>query len=79
MLFTDGYEPFGGLVTLVAGSVAVADTKITANSIIECGTQSPAGTVGAPFVGVVTAGTGFTLKSTSGTDTSVLWYRVRKY
>ena len=79
MLFTDAYEPFGGTATLVAGTKAVADTKITANSVIECGVLTPGGAVGAPFVASKTAGTGFTLTSTSATDTSVVWYRVRKY
>lgn len=79
MKFTDAYEPYGGTAVLVAGTVTVADTKIKAGSVIEVGVLTPGGTQGAPFVSTKTAGTSFVLQSTSTTDTSTLWYRVRIY
>ena len=77
--FTDAYEPYTGTATLSSGSVTVSDTRITANSVIDVGVLTPGGTQGAPFVSTKTAGTSVVLKSTSGSDTSVLWYRVRKW
>jgi hypothetical protein len=61
-----------GFVTLVAGTVTVADIAVTANTTIAIASKTPAGTVGAPYVFSKTAGTGYTIKSTSSTDTSVL-------
>ena len=78
-LFTDGYALPYATTTLVAGTKAVADTNVTANSIIECGTFTPGGTPGGLFLSAKTAGTGFTITSSSATDTSVVWYRVRAY
>lgn len=80
-----------GIVTLsVAGSgssvatvtlngatpVTVADTAITANSIVIFTLKTVGGTVGAyPSIKTITAGTGFTVEGTSG-DTSVYNYLV---
>lgn len=63
-----------GTATLVAGTVTVANTSVSNNTRIFVGQHTPGGTVGAPFVSSVTAGTGFTIKSTSSTDTSVVSY-----
>ena len=72
--------PLGsGLATLVGGTVAVADAKITATSRIRLTTLTPGGTVGTPYVASRTAGTGFTITSTSGTDTSTVFYEVVTY
>lgn len=68
-----------GTAVLVAGTKAVADTKITASSRINLFVQTPAGTQGAPFISALTAATGFTIKSTSATDTSTIAYEVEAY
>lgn len=65
--------------TLTAGTVTVADTKITANSRILVSVLVPGGTVGTPYVAARTAGTGFTITSTSGADTSVILYDILSY
>lgn len=63
-----------GTATLVAGSVTVSNTSITATTRIFVGTVTPGGTPGALFVQAVTVGTSFQIKSTSSTDTSVVSY-----
>lgn len=65
-----------GTATLTAGTVTISDAKIKSTSHIECGTLTAGGTQGAVFASTKTAGTSFVLKSTSSTDTSVVWYRV---
>lgn len=63
-----------GLATLAAGTVVVSTTAVTANSRIFLTEQSTGGTPGAVRVSARTAGTSFTITSTSGTDTStVAW------
>lgn len=76
--FEDIYED-RQTATLAAGTVSVADTATTANSIIEVGVLTGGGTQGAIYLGAKTAGTGFAVKSTSGTDTSVVWYKIVQY
>lgn len=61
----------GTTAAMTAGSVTVSTTAVTANSVIVASLKTAGGTVGAPFVGTITPGTSFVLKSTSGTDTSV--------
>jgi len=68
-----------GTATLAAGTVTVADTAITANSVIRLATRTPGGTQGSPYISALTAGTGFTITSTSNTDTSVIEYEVVRY
>jgi hypothetical protein len=58
--------------TLTDGTVAVTDEAITANSQIYVGAVTPAGTPGALYVASKTAGAGYTITSTSATDTSVV-------
>jgi Right handed beta helix region len=67
-----------GTATLVGGTVTVANTSVTANSQIRLASQTPGGTPGALWVNAVTAGTSFVIKSTSGTDTSVVAYRIEE-
>lgn len=63
-----------GLATLSAGTVTVNTTKVTANSRIFLTAQSSGAAPGALRVSARTAGTSFTITSTSGTDTStVAW------
>lgn len=62
-----------GSATLVGGTVSVAMASISASAIVLLTEQSATPlAVGA----VVTAGTGFTITSTSNTDTSVVCYLV---
>lgn len=68
-----------GTAVLSAGTIAVANAAITAASKIHVFVQAPGGTVGAPFVSVITAGTGFTIASTSSTDTSTIAYEIESY
>lgn len=63
-----------GTATLVAGAVVVANTTITASSVIQLTVQS-LGTVADPKAVAVTArsnGVSFTIRSADATDTSVV-------
>lgn len=64
----------GGTFTANSGSaVTVANTAITANSVVLFGLKTAGGTPAAPFMVTVTPGTGFTVNS-GGSDTSVYNY-----
>lgn len=65
-----------GTATLVAGTVTVANTTVTASSRIFVDINTPGGTVGAVYVSARTAGTSFTITSTSSADTSVVAYEI---
>lgn len=63
-----------GVATLSAGTVTVSTTAVTANSRIFLTAQTSGAAPGALRVSARTAGTSFTITSTSGTDTSqVAW------
>lgn len=63
-----------GLAVLVGGTKVVSTTKVAANSRIFLATNVPGGTPGWLQVSARTAGTSFTILSSSGTDTSsVAW------
>ncbi|MFJ8041220.1 hypothetical protein ACIRBX_12010 [Kitasatospora sp. NPDC096147] len=63
-----------GTTALAAGTATVTTTAITATSRVFLTAQTPGGTPGALYVQTRTAGTSFTVKSTSSTDTStVAW------
>ncbi|HEY6022290.1 MAG TPA: hypothetical protein VIY48_21265 [Candidatus Paceibacterota bacterium] len=68
-----------GVATLAAGTVVVADTNITANSVIRVANKTIGGTPGAPYISARTPGTSFAITSTSGTDTSVIQYDIISY
>lgn len=68
-----------GEVTLVAGTVTVANANITSTSRIVPEQITPGGTPGALFVSAKVGGTSFTIKSTSATDTSVVLYKIKSY
>jgi len=72
----EGTNAKQGTATLVAGTVTVNDTAVTSNSRIFLTTQSPGGTVGTPYVSARTAGTSFTITSTSSSDTSTIGYEI---
>lgn len=70
----EGTNATMGKATLVAGTVTVTTTKVTANSRIFLTNQNGSGTVGTPYVSSRTAATSFVITSTSGTDTSdIAW------
>ena len=60
---------------MTAGAVTVATTAVTANSIILYAVVTPGGTVGT-YTLTKTAGTSFTITSTSGTETSTFNYEI---
>lgn len=62
----------GTTAAMTAGTIAVTTTAVTANSVIVLSQKTIGGTPGALFVSAVTAGSGFTIKSTSSTDTSTV-------
>jgi hypothetical protein len=66
-----------GTATLAAGTVTVANTSVTANTIILLGGNAPVtANAGALYVSSVTPGTGFTVKSTNAADTSKFGYHL---
>ncbi|MGW2795186.1 hypothetical protein ACWC9H_35415 [Streptomyces sp. NPDC001251] len=68
----EGTNAMMGSATLVAGTVVVNTTKVTANSRIILTAQTSGAAPGALRVSARTAGTSFTITSTSGTDTSLV-------
>lgn len=68
-----------GTATLVAGTVTVSDTSITANSVIRLGGKTIGGTPGALYVSARSAGASFDITSTNGADTSVVQYWIDAY
>jgi hypothetical protein len=72
----EGTDAKMGVATLVAGTVTVANTSVTANSRIFLTSQSDGGTPGWVRVSARVAGTSFTITSSSGADTSVIAYQI---
>jgi len=73
----DGANEQMGLATLVGGTLVVNNTKITANTRVFLSVQTAGGTQGFLRIAARTAGTSFTITSTSGTETStVAWLLV---
>ncbi|WP_424891793.1 hypothetical protein [Streptomyces sp. XH2] len=70
----EGANACMGTATLVAGAATVATTKVTANSRVFLTSQVDGGTPGWLRVSARSAGTSFTVTSSSNTDTStVAW------
>lgn len=65
-----------GVSTLVAGTVTVSNTSVTANSRIFLTSQSDGGTPGFVRVSTRTAATSFVITSSSATDTSVIAWQI---
>ncbi len=62
-----------GTVTLNGTTaVTVSTAAVTANSTIHLTVQPTTAPVGIPYVASITAGSGFTVKSTSSSDTAVV-------
>jgi hypothetical protein len=64
---------------LVDQEVTVGDTTVTVTSQIQVTVQPGTAPAGQPYVASLTNGTGFTLKSTSSSDTAVVvaWFIVQ--
>jgi hypothetical protein len=71
-----GTSSRSGTATLAGGTVVVSDTATTAASIILLTCQTPGGTPGFLRVSARSAGTSFTILSSSGSDTSVVGYLI---
>jgi hypothetical protein len=66
-----------GASVLVGGTVTVSNTSVTANTRIFLTCNTPGGTPGFLRVSARTAGTSFTILSSSGSDTSTVgWFLV---
>lgn len=71
----EGSNATMGQATLTAGAVTVTTNRVAANSRIFVSRQTLGGTAGHLDIGTITAGTSFTIESSSGTDTSVVnWW-----
>ncbi len=64
----DGADEQMGVATLASGNVTVNNTKITANTRVFLSRQSISGTEGFLRISARTAGTSFTITSSSGSD-----------
>ena len=76
MAVAEGSNAKQGVATLVAGTVTVANTSITATSRIFLTTQTPGGTPGWLQVSARVVGTSFTILSSNALDTSVVAYEI---
>jgi hypothetical protein len=71
LLIKEGSNASMGTATLVAGTVTVNNTLVTANSRIFLTAQNTGGTPGALRISARVAATSFTITSSSATDTSL--------
>lgn len=72
----EGSNAKQGTATLVAGAATVSNTSVTANSRIFLTSQADGGTPGWLRVSARSAGTSFTITSSSGSDTSTVAYQI---
>lgn len=72
----EGTNAKQGTAVLAAGSSVVANTSVTASSRILLTSNADGGTPGFVRVSARTAGTSFTITSSSGTDTSTVAYQI---
>ena len=73
---SEGANGKQGTAVLVAGTVTVANTSVTANSRIFLTSQADGGAVGFLRVSARVAGTSFTITSSSATDTSTVGFEI---
>ena len=67
---------YSGTATLTLGAATVSLPALVSGQKIHLGYQTPGGTPGAVFVSSVTAGTGFTIHSSSLLDASTVFWSV---
>lgn len=72
----EGANAKQGAATLVAGTVVVSTTAVTANSRIHLTGQNSSGTPGHIYVSARVAGTSFTITSTSAADTRLVAWTI---
>lgn len=72
----EGANAKQGLVFLTSGAVVVANTSTTANSRIMLSNNGVLGTPGALYISARTPGVGFTISSTSVSDSSNVAYEI---
>lgn len=70
LVIPTGANARAGTATLVAGTVTINNTSVTANSLIFITKTASGGASGIMRVSAIVAGTSFTVVSASGTDTS---------
>ena len=76
----EGSNEFMGVDNLVAGTVTVSNTSVTANSRIFLTAQNSSGGAGNLYISARSAGASFTITSTDVTDTrSVAWLIIEPY
>lgn len=63
-----------GNATLVGGTIAVANTTVTADTIVMLTRKSSGGTIGTAITYTLSAGTSFTINSDNPLDTSIFSY-----
>lgn len=73
----EGTNGRAGVATLVNGTVTVSNTLVTSNSRITLDRQNAGGTLG-HLSTVRTAGTGFTINSSSATETSTVYFTINE-
>jgi len=81
---TDARLPFhvisggatSGTATLVGGTVTVSTAAVAAGSKILTSRATTGGTAGHLSIGTITAATSFVINSSSGTDTSTVYWRI---
>lgn len=71
---TSGTNQRAGNATLVAGTITVNNTTVTANTIVMLTRKTSGGTIGTAITYTVTAATSFTITSDSVLDTSTFSY-----
>ncbi|MBI0293309.1 hypothetical protein JBE04_02040 [Streptomyces sp. PRKS01-29] len=76
LMVAEGSNAKMGTATLSAGSATVSNTSVTSSSRIFLTCQTPGGTAGFLRVSARTAGTSFTITSSSGSDTSVVAWMI---
>jgi hypothetical protein len=74
LMVKEGSNAKSGVVTLSGGTATVANTSVTATSRIQLTSQADGGTPGWLRVSARTAGTSFTITSSSASDTSTVAY-----
>lgn len=74
----EGSNAAMGAATLVAGTITVSNTKVTANSRIFLTPQDSSGTPGHVRISGRVAGTSFTITSSSAADTSLIAWEIKE-
>lgn len=74
LVIQSGPKQRAGNATLVGGTVTVANTSVTANTVVMLTRKTSGGTIGTAITYTLSAGTSFTITSDNVLDTSVFSY-----